>query len=194
MKIRLLAPALLALSLSSVSPGEAFASTGADADAVCEREMAAASRRHDVPLAILYAVGMTESGRKGSLHRFAMNIEGKSYFASSINDALSAFKAARAKGKKLIDVGCMQINHHYHGEKFKSIAQMFDPRANVEYAALFLSELREREGTWTMAVARYHAGPKNNPAQKRYVCAVITNMVASGFGEWTTNSRNFCGK
>ena len=193
MKIRLLAPALLlALSLSSVLHVVALASTGADA--VCEREMAAASRRHDVPLAILYAVGMTESGRKGSLHRFAMNIEGKSYFATSVNDALSAFKAARAKGKKLIDVGCMQINHHYHGEKFKSVAQMFDPRANVEYAAIFLSELREREGNWTLAVARYHAGPKNNPAQKRYVCAVITNMVASGFGQWTANSRNFCGK
>ena len=180
MKTRLLVPALaLALCLSDATLGTASASTGADA--VCEREMAAASKRHDVPLAILYAVGMTESGRKGSLHRFAMNIEGKSYFASS-------------QGKKLIDVGCMQINHHFHGKKFKSVAQMFDPRANVEYAALFLSELREREGSWTMAVARYHAGPNNNPAQKRYVCAVITNMVASGFGEWTANSRRFCGK
>lgn len=193
MKMRLLAPALaLALCLSDGVSGGASASTGADA--VCEKEMTAASRRHDVPLAILYAVGMTESGRKGSLHRFAMNIEGKSYFASSVNDALSAFKAARATGKKLIDVGCMQINHHFHGEKFKSVAHMFDPRANVDYAARFLSELREREGSWTLAVARYHAGPKNNPAQKRYVCAVITNMVASGFGAWTANSRKFCGK
>lgn len=193
MKIRLLAPALaLALCLSEASLQDAAASTGADA--VCEKEMMAASKRHDVPLAILYAVGMTESGRKGSLHRFAMNIEGKSYFASSVADALSAFQAARAKGKKLIDVGCMQINHHFHGEKFKSVAQMFDPRANVEYAARFLSELREREGNWTLAVARYHAGPNNNPAQKRYVCAVITNMVASGFGGWTANSRRFCGQ
>lgn len=193
MKTRLLVPALaLALCLSDATLGAVSASTGADA--VCEREMAAASKRHDVPLAILYAVGMTESGRKGSLHRFAMNIEGKSYFASSVTDALSAFQSARAKGKKLIDVGCMQINHHFHGKKFKSVAQMFDPRANVEYAAVFLSELREREGSWTMAVARYHAGPNNNPAQKRYVCAVITNMVASGFGEWTANSRRFCGK
>lgn len=193
MKIRLLVPALaLALCLSE---GDArAASAPAHADAVCEKEMHAASRLHDVPLPILYAVGMTESGNKGSLHRFAMNIEGKSYFASSVADALSAFKTARAKGKKLIDVGCMQINHHFHGEKFKSVAQMFEPRANVEYAARFLSELRKREGSWTLAVARYHAGPNNNPAQKRYVCAVITNMVASGFGEWTTNSRRFCGK
>jgi soluble lytic murein transglycosylase-like protein len=69
---------------------------------------------------------------------------------------------------------------------------MFDPRRNVDYAALFLKRLREREGSWTMAVARYHAGPNNNPAQKRYVCAVITNMVATGFGSWTENARSFC--
>lgn len=193
MKISRIAPALV-LALCSFEPRPAAATATGAADAVCEREMAAASRRHAVPLGVLYAVGMTESGRKGSLHRFAMNIEGKSYFATSVTDALSAFQAARAKGKKLIDVGCMQINHHFHGEKFKSVAQMFEPRANVEYAARFLSELREREGSWTLAVARYHAGPNNNPAQKRYVCAVITNMVAAGFGAWTANSRAFCGR
>jgi soluble lytic murein transglycosylase-like protein len=44
-----------------------------------------------------------------------------------------------------------------------------------------------------MAVARYHAGPNNDPAQKRYVCTVIRNMVASGFGNWTRNSKAFCG-
>jgi soluble lytic murein transglycosylase-like protein len=62
---------------------------------------------------------------------------------------------------------------------------MLDPRANVQYAARFLKELRGRQGSWTMAVARYHAGPNNDPAQKRYVCTVIRNMVASGFGNWT---------
>lgn len=43
-----------------------------------------------------------------------------------------------------------------------------------------------------MAIARYHAGPDNDPAQKRYVCAVIRNMVAVGFGAWTPASRAFC--
>jgi soluble lytic murein transglycosylase-like protein len=69
---------------------------------------------------------------------------------------------------------------------------MFDPARNVDYAARFLKELYRREGTWTLAVARYNAGPKNNPAQKRYVCRVIKNMVATGFGEWTGNARRFC--
>jgi soluble lytic murein transglycosylase-like protein len=43
-----------------------------------------------------------------------------------------------------------------------------------------------------MAVARYHAGPNNDPAQKVYVCRVIANMVAVGFGKWTSNARAFC--
>ena len=43
-----------------------------------------------------------------------------------------------------------------------------------------------------MAVARYHAGPNNNPAQKRYLCRVIANMVAVGFGAWTSKAHEFC--
>ena len=41
-------------------------------------------------------------------------------------------------------------------------------------------------------MARYHAGPNNNPAQKQYVCRVITNMVATGFGQWTPGAKSFC--
>jgi soluble lytic murein transglycosylase-like protein len=92
----------------------------------------------------------------------------------------------------LIDVGCMQINHRFHGARFASVAQMFEPSRNVAYAADFLRMLRGREKNWTLAVARYHAGPGNDPAQKRYVCAVIANMVASGFGQWTDGARQFC--
>ena len=94
----------------------------------------------------------------------------------------------------LIDIGCMQINHHYHATAFASTREMFDPKKNVDYAALFLKQLKAREGSWTMAVARYHAGPNNDPAQKRYVCRVIANMVATGFGAWTEAARSFCGQ
>ena len=69
---------------------------------------------------------------------------------------------------------------------------MLDPRKNVDYAARFLTRLHGRHDTWSMAVARYHAGPDNDPAQKRYVCRVIANMVATGFGKWTSNAKSFC--
>ncbi len=158
----------------------------------CEPEIVRASERYGIPAGILYAVGLTETGKKGTLQPNAMNIQGKSLFPENRSAALSAFAEARGQGAKLIDVGCMQINVHYHGEHFRSLSDMFDPRQNVDYAARFLKQLKERHTSWSMAVARYHAGPDNDPAQKRYVCRVIANMVATGFGKWTANAREFC--
>ena len=158
----------------------------------CEKEMMRASKQHGIPLGMLYAVGLTETGRAGSLQPYALNVEGRASYGLDLRQALSLFDAARRNGAKLIDLGCMQINHHFHAEHFASVEEMFDPSKNVDYAARFLKQLYAREGTWTMAVARYNAGPNNNPAQKRYVCRVIANMVASGFGEWTPDARAFC--
>jgi len=155
--------------------------------------MKGAAGRYGIPLGVLYAVGLTESGRKESLQPYAMNIGGAPYFAANLADALRRFEESRRAGIKLIDIGCMQINHYYHAENFPSVARMFDPHANVDYAARFLKSLRAREGSWTLAVARYHAGPNNDPAQKRYVCEVIANMVAVGFGNWTPEAKAFCG-
>lgn len=165
----------------------------ADEGGLCERELAQASERYGVPLGVLYAVGLTETGRKGSLHPYALNIAGKTVFSESPEAALATFRKSRKKGIRLIDLGCMQINHYYHGSEFASVEEMLQPARNVDYAAKFLVRLREQEGSWTMAVARYHAGPDNNPAQKRYVCAVIRNLVATGFGAWTKDARRLCG-
>ena len=151
-----------------------------------------AAELYDVPVGILYAVGLTETGRKGSLQPNALNIEGKTLFPATPQAAVAAIEKARRKGAKLIDIGCMQINQHYHGDQFRSVNEMLNPRLNVDYAARFLVDLKRRHDTWSMAVARYHAGPDNDPAQKRYVCRVIANMVATGFGRWTRNAKTFC--
>jgi len=180
---------LLVLSLAGLvtSTCSADANTG-----VCESEITAAAAKYQIPAGILYSVGLTETGRKGSLQPYAMNIEGKAYFANSVQEVLQRFAEARGQGAKLIDLGCMQINYHFHGENFASPSEMLDPRKNVEYAARFLANLHARHETWTMAVARYHAGPNNDPAQKKYVCRVIANLVATGYGKWTANASNFC--
>ena len=184
---RRLPTALAAAFISSLAALPALASNA------CEAEILRAADRYGVPAGILYSVGLTETGRKGSLQPYALNIEGRAVFARSAGKAVAEFEAARRRGAKLIDLGCMQINHHYHAEKFAGVAQMLNPRANVDYAARFLVELHKRHRTWSMAVARYHAGPDNDPAQKRYVCRVIANLVATGFGKWTPEARGFCG-
>jgi soluble lytic murein transglycosylase-like protein len=154
--------------------------------------MIRAAKENAIPVAVLYAVALTETGQRGELRAYAMNIEGRPAFNSTLGDALGKFAVARQRGAKLIDIGCMQVNHHFHGRSFTSVEEMFDPRRNVDYAAQFLRSLRKSEGSWTSAVARYHAGPGNAPAQKTYVCAVIRNMVASGFGSWTAEASSFC--
>lgn len=171
---------------------DGFPSAGASGIGICEREMASASVAENVPLGVLYAVGLTETGHRGQLQPYALNVEGRTIIASSLKEAIATFAKERNSGMVLIDVGCMQINHHYHGKEFASVAAMFDPAINVRYAARFLRSLKEREGSWSMAVARYHAGPNNNPAQKRYICAVIRHLVVSGFGNWTPAARAFC--
>ncbi|TCD16213.1 transglycosylase SLT domain-containing protein [Oricola cellulosilytica] len=159
---------------------------------VCERYVADAAHKYGVPAAVLYAVGLTESGLGGRLHPFAMNIEGETRFAGSASEALRILADARRKGARLIDLGCMQINHYYHRDQFPTDAAMLDPQRNVMYAASFLKSLKNKHKTWSMAVARYHAGPDNNAAQKRYVCRVIGNMVATGVGKWTPPAQRFC--
>jgi soluble lytic murein transglycosylase-like protein len=186
---------LASLAAATISASASFSvesQANAADDQVCEREMVRAAQANDIPLNVLYAVGLTETGHKGTLNPFDMNVDGRAVISASLNEALGKFRAERARGAQLIDIGCMQINHRWHAADFHSVAEMFDPAANVRYAANFLKELRAREGTWTLAVARYNAGPNNDSAQKKYVCAVIRNMVASGMGQWTANARAFC--
>ncbi len=185
MRIRLGA-ALLAIAVSSAAPA------GAEGPLMCEREMTRAAALNGVPLNVLYSVGLTETGRKGELSPYDMNVDGRDVHSATLAEAMARFARAKARGAKLIDIGCMQINHHWHGADFASLSEMFDPQRNVDYAAKFLKTLRAEEGSWTLAVARYNAGPDNPVAERAYVCAVIRNMIASGFGRWTANASALC--
>lgn len=185
---------ILSLALTAVFSFSSAAPLKAETANVCEREMARAAKLHNIPLGILYAVGLTETGRGDGLRPYALNIDGDAVYDLTRRQAVARVQESRARGIKLIDVGCMQINHYWHADKFRSLDDMLDPARNVAYAASFLKDLHAREGSWVMAVARYHAGPNNDAAQKRYVCRVIDNMVATGFAKWTKSARHFCGR
>ena len=154
--------------------------------------MVGASARHGIPLPVLYSVALTETGAQGRLNPFDIDVDGRSISANSLSEAVAQVEGAQARGAKFIDVGCMQINIHFHGSHFASLAQMFDPARNVDYAAGYLRRLRDQLGTWTLAVARYNAGPANQVAQVRYVCSVVRSLVASGFGRRTPGSDALC--
>jgi soluble lytic murein transglycosylase-like protein len=187
MKIPLILSAFLAQSIFSQTVAAKF-----KAENICEKHISAASAAQDVPMGLLYAVALTETGSGGQLQPFALNIEGEPFLAKSAAEAISVFQLAREDEKQLIDLGCMQINYYYHHAAFRTVDDMFDPKQNVNYAAKLLKNLRQKHGSWTEAVARYHASPKNRKAQHRYVCKVLNNMVATNFGGWTPAAKAFC--
>ncbi|MGU3496088.1 lytic transglycosylase domain-containing protein [Xanthobacteraceae bacterium A53D] len=182
---------MLAAAISASSPGHAAPPRTVQPDA-CEKELHRAAAKYQIPLPILYAIGLTETGMNGKMHPFTMYMEGKDVQPKTLTEAVAIFKEANGRGVKLIDIGCMQANWYWHHKKFPSLEAMFDPRENVDYAAKFLRELRDRHGSWTMAAARYNAGPNNDVAQKRYVCRVMKNLVAAGVGNWTPTAKAFC--
>ena len=151
-----------------------------------------AAKAERVPAELLYAIGLTESGYKGGLHPYALNVHGKTFFPTTARQAMQIFRREKSGGKNLIDLGCMQINFHYHGHAFDSPGAMLDPHKNVRYAAQFLRRLKDRHGSWVTAVARYHAGDRNHAAQKKYVCKVLDHMISNGAAAHTDSTKKLC--
>jgi Transglycosylase SLT domain len=48
----------------------------------------------------------------------------------------------------------------HHPDAFRDLAQAFDPAANADYGARFLSQLHDRTGSWPEAVAQYHSATR----------------------------------
>ena len=180
-----LGAALVAIAVSS-------GAARADGSLACEREMTRASAQHGVPLNVLYSVGLTETGSRNGLSPYDMNVDGQAVHSTSLAEAMARFAQAKGRGAKFIDIGCMQINHHFHSADFHSLERDVRPGAQCRICRELPQILKAQEGTWTLAVARYNAGPGNPAAEKTYVCSVIRNMVASGFGQWTANARALC--
>ena len=101
-----------------------------------------------MPQDVLHAISLTETGRpaNGRLRPWpwAINREGKGFWFKNRDEALAFAKASVAAGRRSFDVGCFQINYHWHGMNFASLEAMFDPDTGADYAARFLQSLYRR--------------------------------------------------
>lgn len=131
---------------------------------VCERVSEEAARRSGVPVSVLKAISLTETGRKvaGTFGPWpwTVNMEGAGHWFDSSAEARAFVEKEHARGARSFDVGCFQINYRWHGEAFDSIDQMFDPLSNALYAARFLTELYAETGSWNAAAGAYHSRTK----------------------------------
>ncbi len=151
--------------LTVAAPAFAAPPSGADVRAataeLCRAATDRAERVHQTPPGLLRAVSLVESGRAVDGVRAAwpwtVNLEGAGHWFETRDEALAFVRAALAEGRDSFDVGCMQINYRWHGRHFASVEEMFDPSANADYAARFLSALEDETGDWMRAAGYYHS-------------------------------------
>ena len=133
----------------------------ADEAAMCDHAAARASERWGVPIDVLRAIALTETGRKhdGAFRPWpwTVNMEGKGVWFDSAEQAKAYVQSHHVRGARSYDVGCFQLNYRWHGHEFASLDAMFDPATNADYAARFLSELHAEFGDWNRAAGAYHS-------------------------------------
>lgn len=133
-----------------------------DPSSLCDAAAQRASEATGVPLKILMAITRVETGRDdGSGLRpwpWAINRAGEGAWYETADQAIAAASAALDEGARNLDLGCFQLNHRWHGDAFPSLAAMFDPDTNADYAARFLVQLYADKGNWADAVSAYHSG------------------------------------
>lgn len=142
-----------------------FTPTASLAGGLCEAAAERAARNNSVPLPILQAVALAETGRNPTGQREAalrpwpwtIHSNGRGHWFATRTEAVHFVTQLIGRGQRNIDIGCFQINLHWHGAKFRTIDQMFDPQANADYAAQFLSALFRQTQDWRSAVGRYHS-------------------------------------
>jgi hypothetical protein len=128
---------------------------------ICDRAARKAAKNSGVPVNVLLAITRTETGRAddGQLAPWpwTVNMEGVGKWFDNRQDALRYVQQHFQRGARSFDLGCFQINYKWHGDKFRSINEMFDPNENAAYAARFLKDLFDESGDWTEAAGAYHS-------------------------------------
>lgn len=130
---------------------------------LCTRHLQRYETEYGIPQHLLSAIASTESGRFHERLKiklpwpWTINAKGKGYFYNSKEEAVEAARKFLARGVESIDIGCMQVNIHHHPNAFSSLEQGFEPEYNVAYAASFLRNLYQEDGSWRKAASDYHS-------------------------------------
>jgi Transglycosylase SLT domain len=139
------------------------------------------SKESGVPIDILSAVALTETGMHKSGHFFpypwSANVEGKGFRFQNKADAVLSAQSWLKQGITSFDTGCMQLNWRWHGKSFRDVNHIFEPYANVRYAANYLKSHYVALGSWAAAVGRYHSGTEQYASVYRRKVAANRNLA-----------------
>ena len=143
-------------------------------EAVCWYYAAQAERDHRLPRDLLRAIALTESGRWDTTATkshapwpWTVTSGKRHWYLDTKQAAIAQVEKLLRAGVRNIDVGCMQINLHFHPAAFAGLQTAFDPARNADYAAGYLKRLRDETKSWRLAVARYHSATPERGATYR---------------------------
>ena len=131
--------------------------------ALCLGAAKRAEQLTDMPEGVVAAIMLAETGRWSKERKrsypwpWTVTSGSDAWFADSRAEAALIVRRLQAEGRRNIDVGCMQINLHWHPDAFRTIEEALDPVRNIAYGAAFLRELFDERGSWSRAVAAYHS-------------------------------------
>jgi hypothetical protein len=150
----------------------------------CGRSLArfrAAAARTGVPTGVLYGVAMVESAYGGAPWPWTLNIAGQPRRFATRLAAWRALRQALARGQDRVDIGLMQVNWHFHHQRFRSSWEALDPEVNRMVAAGIIVEHWQRSGALKFAVAHYHsADPERGARYLGQVARVLNSLPSAG--------------
>jgi soluble lytic murein transglycosylase-like protein len=181
-RLCLLAWLAVVLAAPDARGGAIGAGEAAAVSAQCGEAIRRAARATGVPVALLLALAPTESGLPRAHDHgpsypwpWTLNTNGRGSFHFRTREAAEKhLNALVAAGIDNIDIGCMQINWHWHGTAFASPAAALSPAINAAYAAVLLQHYKRQSGSWAEAVGLYHS---HTPAlADAYRCRVAREL------------------
>ncbi len=128
-------------------------STQALADTSCSDAARDAERSAGLPSGLLSAIGHVESGGRP----WSVNSGEQGVQFTTRDEASSYVQSLLDQGRRIIDVGCFQVDLYYHPEAFARWQDGLDPTVNASAASRILQDLHARTGNWNQAVALYHS-------------------------------------
>lgn len=151
----------LVVAVCAAAP--AAATPGLPAEALCSAETGRMEHHYGIPARLLDSISVVESGRYNRQAKatlawpWTVTAEGEGKYFPTKAEAVAEVKKLKARGVKNIDVGCMQVNLHYHPDAFANLEDAFEPANNVAYAARFLKGLFGATNHWVTAASYYHS-------------------------------------
>lgn len=135
----------------------------ADEGKACFDAAIKAEQKYGIKKYLLVSISKVETGRwneqlqQKTAWPWTVNAGGRGRYYKNKEQALAAVRELQEQGYESIDVGCMQVNLRFHGDKFVSLEDAFDPEKNVDVAAQFLMGRYKHRKDWLLAATDYHS-------------------------------------